>query len=242
MQISNNIKTLYPIENNNLDDTTIDLNSTSINIEQAETSNVRYTEDHEDISVVELSRVEQFRNCIRNRVIRKITISVCLLIANVCSIVVLVSLSLNLFSKKVSAYNSVNFSWIILGFVSSILMLIVVNCIALKECGIISKCLNKRRIQNPIVKELTNIQYKNIEQYQGNITEFCNKPSVIKLEELGSKELKDPIVYNKQLYSFKEFKKAIKASDGIVPHDKLIVDLTSIKKIKNDDKTIQDLV
>ena len=234
MQISNNIQTLYPIENNNLDDTTID-------IEQAETSNVQDTEDHEAISVVELSRVEQFKNCIRNRVTREITIATWFLSSYGCVIFLLVRSSLNLFSKEVSSYNGVEFGLTIFGFVISILSLIIVNCMALKKYGIIPKCLKKRRIQNPIVKELKNIKYKNIEQYQGNITEFCNKPSVIKLEELGSKELKDPIIYNKQLYSFKEFKKAIKTSDGIVPHDKLIVDLTSIKKIKSDDKTIQDL-
>jgi ABC-type multidrug transport system fused ATPase/permease subunit len=228
MQISNNIQTYDSIDLDNLN---------NINIEQAENTDVQNIEEIEGISVVELSRIEPRRNFLRNNIIK---------ICSILSVVSVVMLSVMSIIGMLVDVGTLEFSTdksskIKVVIIALIVICIVINIFAfLYTYEVIPRCLNKRKIQNPIIKELKNLKYKNIEQYQGNITEFCNKPSVIKLEELGSKELKDPIVYKKQLYSFKEFKKSIQIADGIVPHDKLIVEPKSIKRLKIDSKVIQE--
>jgi hypothetical protein len=206
MQISNNIQNSYLIEINDL-------------------NNINNIEGTEGVSVVRLSRVEQCINLLRNnhteRILTILSVSCITLVWVLLPLIVLdlygvLDVTLESFDKVITVFYCATFIYII----TSTLLL-------LYNFGVVSKCLNKRKTQNII-----DIKYKNLELYQGNITEFKDKLSVIKLEELGSAELKDPIVYNKQLYSFKEFKKAIKISNGIVPHDKLLVEPAGIKKLK----------
>jgi hypothetical protein len=236
MQISNSMQNINIIPNNNINPTGLD--QQNIDIEQQLINNQN----------LEATRISRFRTRVLqpSEVFRRVVNNTSKLFSAIIGIIVtLQAVSFVIWLLNVS--NIINIPselfygveiFLLITTSIEIIIYFLVRCF---QSNFLCSICNSLTLASS-VKDLKKIKYKNLEGYQGDITEFLNKPSIILLEKLNSKFLKDPIVYKKQLYSFKEFKKAIILSRGKVPHDRSLVEINEIKRIKTSDSDILESI
>ncbi len=236
MQISNSMQNINIIPNNNIDSTSLDQHN--IDIEQQLINN-------QNLEVTQISRfrtriLQPYEVCRRtarnNPKLLKVIFGIIFIMQGISWLICSLGGAniINISSETLNIMLVIN---AILTVIEVIVCLL--NCY--HESSFPFSICNSLKLDS-LVKDLKKIKYKKLEGYQGDITEFLNKPSIILLEKLNSEFLKDPIVYKKQLYSFQAFKNAIIQSRGIVPHDRSLLEINEIKRIKTSDSDILESI
>jgi hypothetical protein len=236
MQISNSMQNINIIPNNNIDSTSLDQHN--IDIEQQLINNQN----------LEATRISRFRTRILQpyEVYKRTARNNPNLFNAIFGIIYTIQITIAIISL-LGALNTINIPFESVNgmfvFGSILIGIEVIICLLDRyfESSFPFSICNSLKL-NSLVKDLKKIKYKKLEGYQGDITEFLNKPSIILLEKLNSEFLKDPIVYKKQLYSFQAFKNAIIQSRGIVPHDRSLLEINEIKRIKTSDSDILESI